>query len=62
MRAASAHSPGEGTQLIAQAGFPSELQRQHANVFPFRYFTGSGAGFGSTDAAVRPAEIVAVTS
>jgi len=49
---------GEGTQLIAQAGFPSELQRQHANVFPFRYFTGSGAGFGSTDAAVRPPEIV----
>jgi glyoxylase-like metal-dependent hydrolase (beta-lactamase superfamily II) len=47
----------EGTQLIAQAGFPSELQRQHANVFRFRYFTGSGAGFGSTDAAVRPAEI-----
>ena len=49
----------EGTQLIAQAGFPSELQRQHANVFPFRYFTGSGTGFGSTDAAVRPAEILA---
>ena len=47
----------EGTQLIAQAGFPSELQRQHANVFPFRYFTGSGTGFGSTDTAVRPAEI-----
>jgi glyoxylase-like metal-dependent hydrolase (beta-lactamase superfamily II) len=41
----------EGTQLIAQAGFPSELQRQHANVFPFRYFTGSGAGFGSSDAS-----------
>ena len=49
----------EGTQLIAQAGFPSELQRQHANVFPFRYFTGSGTGFGSTDAAVRPAETAA---
>lgn len=45
---------GEGTQLIAQARFPSELQRQHGNVFPFRYFTGSGAGFGGADAAVRP--------
>jgi glyoxylase-like metal-dependent hydrolase (beta-lactamase superfamily II) len=48
---------GEGTQLIAQAGFPSELQRQRANVFPFRYFTGTGAGFGGADAAVSPAEI-----
>jgi glyoxylase-like metal-dependent hydrolase (beta-lactamase superfamily II) len=47
----------ESTQLIAQAGFPSELQRQHANVFPFRYFTGSGAGFGGDDASGRPAEM-----
>ena len=48
---------GPGTRVIAQAGFPSELQLQHANVFPFRYFTGSGAGFGSTGGDARPAEI-----
>jgi glyoxylase-like metal-dependent hydrolase (beta-lactamase superfamily II) len=48
---------GPGTQVIAQAGFPAELQRQHGNVFPFRNFTGNGAGFGGGDAAVRPAEI-----
>ena len=48
---------GPGTQVIAQAGFPSELQRQHANVVPFRYFTGSGAGFGSGAADATPAEI-----
>jgi glyoxylase-like metal-dependent hydrolase (beta-lactamase superfamily II) len=46
-----------GTHVIAQAGFPSELRRQHANVFPFRYFTGSGAGFGSGDTNTMPAEI-----
>ena len=48
---------GPGTQVIAQAGFPSELHRQHAHVFPFRYFTGSGAGFGGGDADAVPAEI-----
>jgi glyoxylase-like metal-dependent hydrolase (beta-lactamase superfamily II) len=48
---------GPGTQVIAQAGFPSELQRQHANRVPFRYFTGSGAGFGSGDADAMPAEV-----
>jgi glyoxylase-like metal-dependent hydrolase (beta-lactamase superfamily II) len=46
-----------GTQVIAQAGFPAELRRQHANTVPFRYFTGSGAGFGSGDADAVPAEI-----
>ena len=35
---------GPGTRVIAQVGFPSELRRQHANVVPFRYFTGAGAG------------------
>jgi glyoxylase-like metal-dependent hydrolase (beta-lactamase superfamily II) len=35
-----------GTTVIAQAGFPAELERQHANVVPFRNFTGHGAGFG----------------
>ncbi len=48
---------GPGTRVIAQAGFPAELHRQHANVFPFRNFTGTGTGFGADDAAVRPAEI-----
>ncbi len=48
---------GPGTRVIAQTGFPAELQRQHANVIPFRYFTGTGAGFGGADAAGRPAEI-----
>lgn len=46
-----------GTTVIAQAGFPAELEQQHENVFPFRYFTGSGAGFGSTDSGPRPARI-----
>ncbi len=35
-----------GSTVIAQHGFPAELDRQHANFVPFRYFTGSGAGFG----------------
>ena len=35
-----------GTRVIAQAGFPAELERQHANFLPFRYFTGSRIGFG----------------
>jgi len=34
---------GSQTQVIAQAGFPSELDRQHANPIPFRYFTGAVA-------------------
>ena len=40
---------GPDTRVIAQAGFPAELQRQHAASFPFRYFTGNGAGFGRSD-------------
>jgi glyoxylase-like metal-dependent hydrolase (beta-lactamase superfamily II) len=40
---------GPATRLIAQAGFTAELQRQRGNVFPFRYFTGNGAGFGGSD-------------
>jgi glyoxylase-like metal-dependent hydrolase (beta-lactamase superfamily II) len=48
---------GPGTQVIAQAGFPSELRRQHANRVPFRYFTGGGAGFGSGDADAAAADI-----
>jgi glyoxylase-like metal-dependent hydrolase (beta-lactamase superfamily II) len=40
---------GPDTEVIAQAGFTAELQRQRGNVFPFRYFTGDGAGFGEKD-------------
>jgi glyoxylase-like metal-dependent hydrolase (beta-lactamase superfamily II) len=43
-----------GTKVIAQAGFPAELQRQHRHAMPFRYFTGEGAGFGGDS---RPPEI-----
>ena len=50
---------GPGTRVIAQAGFPAELQRQHAASFPFRYFTGNGAGFGHGDADVKPDGITA---
>jgi len=48
---------GPTTQVIAQAGFTQELQRQHENVFPFRYFTGNGAGFGSGDTHPAPEAI-----
>jgi glyoxylase-like metal-dependent hydrolase (beta-lactamase superfamily II) len=48
---------GPRTTVIAQAGFPSELERQHANVMPFRSFTGEGAGFGSRDADGTPPDI-----
>jgi glyoxylase-like metal-dependent hydrolase (beta-lactamase superfamily II) len=48
---------GPATKVIAQASFPAELERQHGNAFPFRYFTGDGAGFGGDHAAVRPVEI-----
>ncbi len=45
-----------GTTVIAQAGFPAELERQHANFVPFRNFTGRGAGFGRGEPA-EPATI-----
>jgi glyoxylase-like metal-dependent hydrolase (beta-lactamase superfamily II) len=48
---------GPTTQVIAQAGFADELQRQHENVFPFRYFTGNGAGFGTGDGHPAPDSI-----
>jgi len=48
---------GPGTRVIAQAGFPAELRRQHEHVFPFRYFTGTAAGSGHGDADARPADI-----
>jgi glyoxylase-like metal-dependent hydrolase (beta-lactamase superfamily II) len=46
-----------GIQVIAQAGFPAELDRQHANAVPFGYFLGEGAGFGGRDMAAQPAAI-----
>ena len=45
---------GPASRVIAQAGFASELQRQRQNIFPFRYFTGNGAGFGSADVHRAP--------
>jgi glyoxylase-like metal-dependent hydrolase (beta-lactamase superfamily II) len=48
---------GPDTRVIAQAGFPAELQQQHAVSFPFRYFTGNGAGFGRGDSDVKPDDI-----
>jgi len=45
-----------GVRVIAQAAFPAELQRQHANILPFRYFIGDGAGFGGGERA-EPAAI-----
>jgi len=48
---------GPSTTVIAQAGFPAELQRQHGNAFPFRYFTGNAGGSGDSHASVRPADI-----
>ena len=48
---------GPDTRVIAQAGFPAELQRQHAVSFPFQYFTGNGAGFGRGDSTVKPDDI-----
>jgi glyoxylase-like metal-dependent hydrolase (beta-lactamase superfamily II) len=46
-----------GTRVIAQATFPVELQRQHANVMPFRYYTGEGAGFGAPGHGAEPPPI-----
>jgi glyoxylase-like metal-dependent hydrolase (beta-lactamase superfamily II) len=37
---------GPDTTVVAQAGFPAGLEREHANFVPFRNFTGRGAGFG----------------
>jgi glyoxylase-like metal-dependent hydrolase (beta-lactamase superfamily II) len=50
-----------GTQVIAQAGFPAELERQHANLVPYRNFTGAGAGFGQgepAEPAMIPADVL----
>jgi glyoxylase-like metal-dependent hydrolase (beta-lactamase superfamily II) len=48
-----------GVQVIAQAGFPAELEQQRANFMPFRYFTGEGARSGTGEAGAGPAAIVA---
>ena len=47
---------GPGTKVIAQAGFPAELDGQRGNFLPFRNFTGTAAGFGRGQAA-QPAAI-----
>ena len=43
---------GSSTQVIAQANFPSELEHQHANPIPFRYFTGARTDAASPDIKV----------
>jgi glyoxylase-like metal-dependent hydrolase (beta-lactamase superfamily II) len=43
---------GPATQVVAHAGFQSELRRQHANPIPFRYFTGAVADALPADIAV----------
>jgi glyoxylase-like metal-dependent hydrolase (beta-lactamase superfamily II) len=45
---------GPGTTVIAQDGFPGELDRQHENFVAFGYFTGAGAGFGRGEAPDPP--------
>jgi glyoxylase-like metal-dependent hydrolase (beta-lactamase superfamily II) len=43
---------GPGTIVVAQRGFPAELERQHANPVPFRYFVGQGTGLGPEHEAI----------
>jgi glyoxylase-like metal-dependent hydrolase (beta-lactamase superfamily II) len=50
---------GPATRVVAQDGFTAELQRQRGNVFPYRYFTGNEAGFGSDDGNAA-ADVLAV--
>jgi glyoxylase-like metal-dependent hydrolase (beta-lactamase superfamily II) len=50
---------GPATRVIAQDGFTAELRRQQGNVFPYRYFTGNGAGLGSHDGHAA-ADVLAV--
>jgi glyoxylase-like metal-dependent hydrolase (beta-lactamase superfamily II) len=47
---------GPGTKVIAQAGFPAELDGQRGNFLPFRNFTGTASGFGRGPAA-QPAGV-----
>ena len=37
---------GPGTEVIAQAGFPADLERQRRITMPFRYLTGGGKSTG----------------
>ena len=59
---------GPGTQVIAQAAFPAELDRQRRSAGPSRYFTGAiagaagetGAGTGNDDAGgIVPDRLIA---
>ena len=47
---------GPATEVIAQAGFPAELDRQHGNTLPFGYFTGRGT---TTRQPIVPARLIA---
>ncbi len=51
---------GPGTQVLAQAAFPAELEYQRRNALPFRYFTGnSGAGpSGIGDGDIVPDRLI----
>jgi len=51
---------GPGTQVLAQAAFPGELEQQRRNALPFRYFTGnSGAGpSGIGDGDIVPDRLI----
>jgi glyoxylase-like metal-dependent hydrolase (beta-lactamase superfamily II) len=51
---------GPGTQVLAQAAFPGELEHQRRNALPFRYFTGnSGAGpSGIGDGDIVPDRLI----
>ncbi len=51
---------GPGTQVLAQAAFPAELEHQRRNALPFRYFTGnSGAGpSGIGDGDIVPDRLI----
>ena len=40
------------TEVIAQAAFPAELERQRRNPLPFSYFTGAGGTSGAVDEIV----------
>ena len=46
---------GPATQVIAQAGFPAELDRQRGNTLPFGYFTGHGT---STRQPIIPGRLI----
>jgi glyoxylase-like metal-dependent hydrolase (beta-lactamase superfamily II) len=51
---------GPGTQVLAQAAFPGELEQQRRNALPFRYFTGNGGAgpSGIPDGDIVPDRLI----